>query len=108
MPALDRYESVASGLYVKLMQPVITDAGPRRALIYVGRSTGTGQPRPGYLEGVTVAARALGLPQDYIGEIEQWLPRARGTQAPPTPPEPPRVRPLWAAPGAKGRSGGAV
>jgi gamma-glutamylcyclotransferase (GGCT)/AIG2-like uncharacterized protein YtfP len=53
MPALDRYEGVAGGLYVKVQQPVVTGAGPRRALVYVGRNAGPGQPRPGYLEGRT-------------------------------------------------------
>ncbi len=107
MPALDRYESVASGLYVKLMQPVITKTGSRRALVYVARSVGTGQPRPGYLEGVTAAARAAGLPEDYIAEMEQWLPRARPTQHAAAPAEP-RVRPLWASPLAKRGSGNAL
>ena len=98
MPALDRYESVAGGLYVKLTQPVITDRGPRRALIYVGRSAGTGQPRPGYLEGILAAAREAGLPADYIAEIEAWSPQVGARQA--ASPKP-RVAPLWSSPLAK-------
>jgi len=95
MPALDRYESVAGGLYVKLTQPVITDRGPRRALIYVGRSAGTGQPRPGYLEAVAAAAREVGLPADYVAEIEAWSPQLGARQAAPAKPQ---VRPLWSSP----------
>ncbi len=102
MPALDRYESVASGLYVKLTQSVISERGARRALIYIARSTGTGQPRSGYLEGVAAAARQAGLPADYIGEIETWLPRTRAAPQAPAPPERP-VRPLWSSPLAKDR-----
>ncbi len=100
MPALDRYESVAGGLYVKLTQPVITEGGPRRALIYVGRSAGTGQPRPGYLEGVAAAARELGLPADYVAEIEAWS--AQGGTRPGPAAAKPQVKALWASPLAKG------
>ncbi|SFU31181.1 AIG2-like family protein [Methylobacterium sp. 174MFSha1.1] len=65
VPALDRYEGVASGLYVKAQQPVSTEGGVRRALIYLGRGSG-GVPRPGYLEGVIAAGRENGLPDPYL------------------------------------------
>ena len=99
MPALDRYERVASGLYVKLAQSVIADRGARRALIYVGRSQGTGQPRPGYLEGVVATAREAGLPADYVAEIEAWSPLIGTHQA--ANPAKPQVRPRWSSPLAK-------
>ena len=70
IPPLDRYESLHTGLYTKLNQPVITAHGARRALIYVGRSAKPGKPKPGYKEGVLAAARAAGLPDDYVYEIE--------------------------------------
>ena len=98
MPALDRYESVAGRLYVKLTQPIITERGARRALIYVGRSAGAGQPRPGYLEGVVAAAREAGLPPDYIAEIEAWSLQTAARQAAPAKPQ---VRALWSSPLAK-------
>jgi hypothetical protein len=81
IPPLDRYESLHSGLYTKLTQPVIAAAGARRALIYVGRSSKPGKPKPGYKEGVILAARAAGLPEDYIYEIEHGVapPRKPGT-----------------------------
>jgi hypothetical protein len=60
---------VAGGLYVKAQQPVTTEAGVRRALVYLGRSQG-GAPRPGYLEGVVAAAREAGLPEGYVRELE--------------------------------------
>ncbi|KMO18988.1 gamma-glutamyl cyclotransferase [Methylobacterium indicum] len=65
VPALDRYEGVASGLYVKAQQPVSTEGGVRRALVYLGRGNG-GVPRPGYLEGVIAAGRENGLPEIYL------------------------------------------
>jgi gamma-glutamylcyclotransferase (GGCT)/AIG2-like uncharacterized protein YtfP len=74
VPALDRYESVASRLYVKVTQPVLTDAGSRRALVYVGRSAEPGAPRPGYLENLLNAAREAGLPSAYLREISALLP----------------------------------
>jgi gamma-glutamylcyclotransferase (GGCT)/AIG2-like uncharacterized protein YtfP len=98
MPALDRYESVAGRLYVKLTQPVIGERGARRALIYVARSAGTGQPRAGYLEGVVAAARAAGLPADYVAEIAAWSPQIAARQ---TAPAKPQARALWSSPLAK-------
>jgi AIG2-like family len=100
MPALDRYESVASGLYVKLNQPVLAKGGARRAVVYVARSAGAGQPRAGYLEGVIAAARAAALPEDYIREIEAWSPQTTATRQAPAPAERP-VRPLWSSPRAR-------
>jgi hypothetical protein len=69
VPALDRYESVASGLYVKRQVPVLTASGPRLATLYIGRNAGPGVPRPGYLEAVLAAARELGLPAAYLAGI---------------------------------------
>ncbi len=95
MPALDRYESLSTGLYTKVVQPVVTAQGPRRAVVYMGRSAKPGAPLPGYMEGVVEAARHAGLPEDYILSLGVWLPRAE-TLAPA--PQKPRVRPLWGAP----------
>jgi gamma-glutamylcyclotransferase (GGCT)/AIG2-like uncharacterized protein YtfP len=72
IPALDRYEGVAGGLYVKATLPVRSPAGVKRALIYLGGSTVPGRPRPGYLEAVLAAARAAQLPPAYIGELSRW------------------------------------
>jgi gamma-glutamylcyclotransferase (GGCT)/AIG2-like uncharacterized protein YtfP len=73
IPALDRYEGVASGLYAKAQTPVTTPAGVRRALIYLGRSTAPGRPRPGYLEAVLAAGTAAQLPAPYLREIGSWM-----------------------------------
>jgi hypothetical protein len=101
MPALDRYESAAGGLYAKVSQMVLTDKGPKRALVYVGRSAGAGTPRPGYLEGVIAAASEADLPADYVREIGALLPRTVGI-----PPahvgSTPAVQPRWSAPTRQG------
>lgn len=68
--ALDRYEGVASGLYVKQQQPIVMmTGGVRRALVYLGRNAGPGVPVAGYLEGVLAAARDVGLPQEALTDI---------------------------------------
>lgn len=69
MPALDRYEGVARGLYTKISQPVVMAGGAKRALVYVGRSAEPGVPKPGYLEAVIAAARAAGLPEAYVAGL---------------------------------------
>ena len=72
IPALDRYEGVAGGLYAKATLPVTTCDGVRRALIYIGRSAAPGRPRPGYLEAVLAAAEVAQLPRDYLRELRGW------------------------------------
>jgi hypothetical protein len=94
VPALDRYESLATGLYTKAVQPVLTASGPRRAMVYIGRSAERGEPRPGYLEAVVEAAIHAGLPQDYVKELGGWLPQAKTAARPLERP----VRPLRSAP----------
>lgn len=72
IPALDRYEGVASGLYAKAFRPVVTAGGLRRALIYLGRSAVHGTPRPGYLDAVLAAAEIADLPSAYLRELRGW------------------------------------
>jgi hypothetical protein len=96
VPALDRYESLLTGLYTKVVQPIVTAQGARRAIVYVGRSAKPGTPLPGYMEGIVEAARYAGLPEDYIRSLKVWLPKTRG---PAPAAQEPKVRPLWGAPG---------
>ncbi|WP_375455585.1 gamma-glutamylcyclotransferase family protein [uncultured Methylobacterium sp.] len=72
VPALDRYEGVAGGLYIKASQPVAMAGGVRRALIYLGRSAAFGVPRPGYLDAVVTAGEAARLPAAYLRELRGW------------------------------------
>lgn len=74
VPALDRYEQVAKGWYAKVIQPVLPEEGAaRRALVYVGRApcSATAQKAPHYLDNLVTAARAAGLPADYIESLAQ-------------------------------------
>jgi gamma-glutamylcyclotransferase (GGCT)/AIG2-like uncharacterized protein YtfP len=78
MRSLDRYESVAAGLYRKTIHPVLkAGGGTARALLYVGRGE-DGRPQPSYMEGVVAAARDWALPESYVRELEKYLPRRLG------------------------------
>ncbi len=71
VPSLDRFEDVPR-LYRKVSQPVITEKGIRRALVYIGRATEAGRPRPGYLELVIAAAGSAGLDQTQIAAMKAY------------------------------------
>jgi hypothetical protein len=96
--ALDRYEDVGNGLYTKAMQPVITASGARRVLVYLAADPRPGPPRPGYVEGIIAAAHDLGLPPDYLRDLEALLPGTSGKAA--ADERARAVRPTRAAPGA--------
>ncbi|MBM3550768.1 MAG: gamma-glutamylcyclotransferase [Alphaproteobacteria bacterium] len=65
--ALDRYENVAHGLYVKRYLPILREpVGSARALTYVGARPDFGVAPFGYIEGIIAAARAHALPDAYI------------------------------------------
>ena len=71
VPVLDRFEDVPR-LYRKVNQPVISTAGIRRALVYVGRATEAGRPRPGYLDDVIRAAQTAGLPAAAVADMRRF------------------------------------
>ncbi len=77
--ALDRYENVAGGLYIKVVQPVLFAAGARCALVYVGVAAVAGLPRPGYLEAIVAAATAAQLPASYVAVLARLLPGRSGS-----------------------------
>ena len=79
VPALDRYEDVARGLYTKARRPVVLAmGGSRRALVYHGADTSEGGIAPaGYMECVVAAARAAALPPAYVASLEAHLARGR-------------------------------
>lgn len=111
--ALDAYEDVRSGLYRKIMQPVLRGQGASaRALVYVGGSAQPAPPLPGYMESVLAAARALELPEAYLRELDAYLPggsRAAAASRWTAPDgsaqaaEPAKVRPRFASPLDRGR-----
>lgn len=71
IPALDRFEGVGEGLYVKAVQPVIAAGGAKRALVYFGANSGPGRARPGYLKEIIAAARAWDLPREAVAALER-------------------------------------
>jgi hypothetical protein len=72
--SLDRYEGIRPGLYKKEEMEVLTTGGKAvKALIYRASATKLGKPVPGYLEATIAAARAHGLPEDYVAQLHGWL-----------------------------------
>jgi len=70
---LDKFEELASGLYVKISQPVIVSGGAKRALVYVGRSGEVGKPKSGYMETVIASAKHWALPEAYVAGLNRFL-----------------------------------
>lgn len=71
VPALDRFEGLGEGLYVKAAQPVIAAGGAKRALVYFGANSGPGRVRPDYLRDIIAAARVWELPREAITTLER-------------------------------------
>ena len=71
VPALDRFEGIADGVYVKAIQPVLAKDGAKRALVYLGANAGPGRPRADYLRDVLAAARSWELPPDAIEALQR-------------------------------------
>src|ERR1700689_5165985 len=73
--ALDRYERVSQGFYVKLTQAVIAERGPKQAIVYFGVNSGPGSARPAYLAEVLAAARSWPLPGEGVAALERLAAR---------------------------------
>ena len=95
VPSLDRYESVASGLYQKALQAVATATGPKRALVYFGANAGPGVPARDYIEPIIAAARQWGLP---LAALEAFLPQGPVASVGERTLKETRVRPRFATP----------
>jgi len=81
LAAINAYESVDAGLYLRRHLAVRCGAQPATALVYIARRRGEGHPRPGYVELVVDAARDWKLPDDYIRALVRWTPsRWRGAR----------------------------
>jgi len=94
VPALDRYEGVAIGLYRKALQSVATPAGAKRALVYFGANAGRGVAARDYIAAIIAAARQWRLP---VAAWEAFLPAGGGAPSGAGgEPEEVRVRPRWA------------
>jgi gamma-glutamylcyclotransferase (GGCT)/AIG2-like uncharacterized protein YtfP len=74
LAAVNAYESVDSGLYVRRQLSVRCGAMQATALVYIARRRGEGLPRPGYIPLVVEAAREWQLPEAYIHALARWAP----------------------------------
>jgi hypothetical protein len=69
--ALDRFEGLREGLYVKAVQPVIAAEGAKRAIVYIGTNAGPGRPRETYMREILAAAGGWGLPREGVEALER-------------------------------------
>src|SRR5262245_62783672 len=74
--AINAYESVDTGLYLRRSLPVRYGAKQMTALVYLTSQQGEGTPRPGYIHLVVQAAREWNLPEPYIASLRRWSPSA--------------------------------
>src|SRR5262249_56119327 len=74
LAAINAYESIDSGLYLRRRLPVRCGDAQAMALVYIARWQGEGTPRPGYIPLVVEAAREWQLPEIYIPSIARWAP----------------------------------
>jgi hypothetical protein len=82
LAAINAYESVDSGLYLRRRLVVRWRERGACALVYIARRDGEGTPRPGYIGLVVEAARDWKLPEHYIRSLARWAPsRWRGPRA---------------------------
>jgi hypothetical protein len=82
LAAVNAYEGIESGLYLRRRLPVRYGERQATALVYVARQRGEGIPRPGYINVVLDAARDWQLPELYIRSLARWAPSGwRGVRA---------------------------
>jgi gamma-glutamylcyclotransferase (GGCT)/AIG2-like uncharacterized protein YtfP len=74
LAALNVFEGVDSGLYVRRVLPVRFGARRVSTLTYVSPEQTEGRPRPGYQTFVVAAARAWSFPDAYVRELARWGP----------------------------------
>ena len=88
LAALNAYEGVDAGLYVRRVVAVRHGDERLPALVYVARNRRPGRVRPGYLADVVAAARDWNLPAGYVRTIERWGEFVPATSANAREPEP--------------------
>jgi hypothetical protein len=74
LAAINAYESLDSGLYLRRLLSVRHRDGRAAALVYIARRRGEGRPRPGYINVVVEAAHEWKLPEPYIRSLGRWSP----------------------------------
>jgi gamma-glutamylcyclotransferase (GGCT)/AIG2-like uncharacterized protein YtfP len=74
LAALNAFENIDSGLYVRRVLAIRHGARRAPALTYVSPNRVEGRPRPGYQAFVVAAARAWEFPDDYVRSLARWAP----------------------------------
>jgi len=74
LAAINAYENLDAGRYIRRVLPVEWRMRRRAALVYIARRQGSGVPRPGYVRVVVEAARDWRLPEPYIKSLRRWSP----------------------------------
>jgi gamma-glutamylcyclotransferase (GGCT)/AIG2-like uncharacterized protein YtfP len=74
LAALNAYENLDRGLYVRRVLSVLIGARRQAALVYVAPGRAAGRPQPGYQELVVAAAREWSLPDDYVQALARLVP----------------------------------
>jgi gamma-glutamylcyclotransferase (GGCT)/AIG2-like uncharacterized protein YtfP len=74
LAALNAYENLDCGLYVRRVLPVLIGSRRQAALVYVAPGRAPGRPQPGYQELVVAAAREWRLPADYVQALARLVP----------------------------------
>jgi gamma-glutamylcyclotransferase (GGCT)/AIG2-like uncharacterized protein YtfP len=77
LQALDEFEGIEAGLYVRQRREIHFERRAASAHIYIATDPRPGTPRPSYLETIIAAAEDLELPPAYLDELRQWLAPAR-------------------------------
>src|SRR3979409_579098 len=72
--AINSYEGIDSGLYLRRIVSVRRGTTLMPALVYILRRHGPGRPRPAYIRLVVEAARDWGLPESYVDGLQRWSP----------------------------------
>jgi gamma-glutamylcyclotransferase (GGCT)/AIG2-like uncharacterized protein YtfP len=70
--AINAYESIDSGLYLRRRLAVRCGERQMAALVYIASQSGEGRARPGYIRLVVEAARDWRLPESYIRSLARW------------------------------------
>jgi gamma-glutamylcyclotransferase (GGCT)/AIG2-like uncharacterized protein YtfP len=73
--ALDIYEALDEGMYLKTHLNVTGSGRQMLAMVYLATGSDPGRAIPGYQEEIVDAAKALGVPDAYLEELQGWLPR---------------------------------
>jgi AIG2-like family len=74
LAAINAYESVSTGFYLRRRLAVRLGVRQLTALVYITRVGGEGRTRPGYINLVVQAARDWELPESYVRALARWSP----------------------------------